>query len=299
MSQPAFSYGEFTSRNLGFVTAEQQEKLRRAHVFVGGVGGMGGAAVACLMRSGVGRFTIADIDTFEVSNLNRQMFANLDTVGADKAQTTAQGIAKVNPECQVTVLDGTWVQQLDALLPGADVAINGCDDTKASVALMRAGLRHNKTVVDAFASTLPNVYVVRPTDPRPEVVFGYPTVGKGLDAIDKAMAAECLAKEIEWVMTHSSSADHVVLELAGEVVAGKRKRMSFAPMVWATGCFMAYEAIRVILGMPGGPGPGGAFYNPWTLTAEKPKPQPLAGLRRFFVRRFMKSMLEGGSPAKK
>ncbi len=290
-----FSYAEFTTRNLGFITAEQQQKLRAAHVFIGGVGGMGGAAVACLVRSGVGRFTIADIDVFEVSNLNRQMFANMDSVGQSKAQATADGLLKVNPECQVTVLDGTWVKQLDTLLPTVDVAINGCDDTRASVALMRAGAQHQKTVVDAFASTLPNVYVVRPSDPRPEAVFGYPCVGKPLEAIDAAMAAECLGKEIEWVMTHSSSAEHVDLDIAGEVVAGKRKRISFAPMVWVTGCFMAYEAMRAILGLPGGPGPGGAFYNPWTLRAERPKPQPIAAIRRFFVRRFMKSMLAKSS----
>lgn len=289
--EPGFDYGEFTTRNLGFVSEAQQQRLRRAHVFVAGVGGMGGAAVGCLLRTGVGEFTIADIDVFEVSNLNRQLFATMDTVGQDKAQATAAAMRRINPEVKVTVLDGRWVDELDRILPTVDVAINGCDDTRASVALMRAGKRHKKTVVDGFASVLPNVYAVKPQDPRPEEVFGYPTVGRPLSAIDKAMAGECLAKEIEWVMTHSSSVDHVDLDLAGEVVAGKRKRFSFAPMVWATGCFMAYEAIRSILQLPGGPGPGGVFYNPWTLKAEVPKPGLVSRAKKLLVRRFMKSLV--------
>jgi molybdopterin-synthase adenylyltransferase len=283
----SFDYSEMTSRNLGFVSAAEQERLRQAHVFVAGVGGMGGAAVACLVRAGVGRLTIADIDVFELSNLNRQVFANLDSVGADKAAATAAAIARINPECQVRVLGREWVERLDEILPGVDVALNGCDDARATIALMRRAAVHRRAVVDAFASPLPNVYVVGPDDARPEERFGYPTVGKALADIDAELAAACLAKEIEYVMVHSSSAEHIELDLAAELIAGKRKRMSFAPMVWSTSCLMSYEAVRVILGKPGGPGPGGIFFNPWTHRVERPRGPIAAAVRRYFVRRFL------------
>ena len=291
----AFAYSEMISRNLGFVSAAEQERLRGAHVFVAGVGGMGGAAVACLVRAGVGRLTIADLDVFEVSNLNRQIFASLDSVGQDKARTTAEAIARINPECRVTVYGREWVEHLDTLLPTVDVVLNGCDDARATITLMRRAAAHGRTVVDAFASPLPNVYVVGPADPRPEERFGYPTVGLPVERIDAAVAAECLVKEIEYVMVHSSSAEHVELDLAGEMIAGQRKRMSFAPMVWSTSCLMAYEAVRVILGKPGGPGPGGIFFNPWTHRVERPHGRVRAALRRFFVRRFMRKLAEGGA----
>ena len=285
-----FSYDELTTRNIGFVSHDEQQQLRRAKVFVAGVGGMGGAAVACLVRAGVGHIEIADHDVFEVSNLNRQIFANLDTCGVEKTTATRDAIARINPECKVVVRGLEWSEQLDSILPNVDVAINGCDHVKATLALMRKGKQHNKTIIDAFASTLPNVYAARPSDPRPEEVFGYPSVGVALNDVTDEMAAQCAKKEIEWVMTHSSSADHVVLDIAAEMVTGKRKRISFAPMVWATGCFMAYEAVRVILKKPGGPGPGGVFFNPWAGTAERPKNALVAGVRRFFVRRFMDSL---------
>jgi hypothetical protein len=285
-----WSYERFTERNLGFVTAAQQQALRGARVFVAGVGGMGGAAVACLVRAGLGAVTIADFDAFEVSNLNRQIFATLDTVGHDKVASTREAIARINPECQVETLGRDWVDQLDRILPAVAVAINGCDDAAATIALMRAAPRHRRTVVDAFASPLPNVYVVRPDDPRPEALFGYPTVGRPLADIDADLAAQCLAREIEWIMVHSSSADHVDLGIAAELLSGARKRMSFAPMVWMTGCLMAYEAIRVILALPGGPGPGGMFVNPWTGRVERPRGPVVAGIRRMFVRRFLRRL---------
>ena len=76
-----FDYGEMTTRNRGFVTGAEQEMLRDARVFIPGVGGMGGAAFMALVRAGVGKFVIADIDVFEISNLNRQLFSRADTIG--------------------------------------------------------------------------------------------------------------------------------------------------------------------------------------------------------------------------
>jgi hypothetical protein len=134
------------------------------------------------------------------------------------------------------------------------------------------------------------VYVVRPTDPRPEVLFGYPTIHLPLEQIDRTVAAECLAREIEWVLVHSSGANHVVLNAAGEMITGKRKRFSFAPMVWTTGCLMAYEVIREVLGLGGGPGPGGIFINPWTGRVEKPRSAVVSAVRRMLVRRFLRKL---------
>ena len=288
-----FTYDEFVTRNIGFVTAAEQERLRGAHVFIGGVGGMGGAAITCLARTGVGRISLADIDVFEVSNLNRQIVATMETVGQDKAAATVDLIRSINPECEVTRYGAEWVDKLDEILPTVDVAINGCDDARATIGLMRAAAAHGRTVIDAFAAPLPNVYVVGPKDPRPEVTFGYPTVGRPLEAIDAEVAAQCLVREIEWVLVHSTSVDHVVTEIATEMIAGTRKRISFAPMVWATGCFMAYEAVRVLCDRPGGPGPRGVFLNPWTWQVERPRGPLMAAIRRYFVRRFIDQQLTG------
>jgi molybdopterin-synthase adenylyltransferase len=56
-----------------------------------------------------------------------------------------------------------------------------------------------------------------------------------------------------------------------EIVSGTRKRSSFAPMVWMTGCLMAHEANRLILHRKGGAGVRGIFFNYHTYRMEKPK----------------------------
>src|SRR5690349_3619480 len=172
----AFTYEDMTTRNAGFVTAAEQARLRSASVFIPGVGGMGGAAFMALVRAGIGRFTIADLDGFEVSNLNRQLFANLDTVGSLKAEAAAEAARRINPEVQLTVMGGEWTQSLDEIAAGHDVIVNGMDDAAAGVHLYRTAKAHGRTVIDAYASPLPSVIVVRWEDPRPEERLGYPTV---------------------------------------------------------------------------------------------------------------------------
>lgn len=286
-----FSYNEFITRNIGFITEKEQEILKGSKIFIAGTGGMGGAAIACLARCGVGEFIFADIDFFEVSNLNRQIFANLETIEVDKAQATADALKKINPEIKITVLGEEWVDKLDKILPSVDLAINGCDDIKATITLMRKGQEHNKVIIDAFASTLPSVYVVSPKDPRPEVTFNYPSVGKNVSDLSDEDLALIPEKETEYVLTHSSTANHVEIDIAAEMVSGKRSRISFAPMVWMTGCLMSYEAIKVILGKKTKATHKGVFINPWTYKIERPLNPVFAMIKGFFVRQFLKRLL--------
>ena len=67
-----FDYNEAFSRNIGLFTLEEQDKLRRSHVAIAGMGGVGGVHVATLARTGIGNFTIADPDCFELANMKRQ-----------------------------------------------------------------------------------------------------------------------------------------------------------------------------------------------------------------------------------
>lgn len=286
----AFSYDEFITRNLGFVTAGEQAKLRAARVFIPGVGGMGGAAFMLLVRAGVGHFTIADIDTFEVSNLNRQVFASLDTVGQLKADAAAEAARRINPEIGLDVLGAEWLDRIEDIAARHPVIVNGTDDAKAGVRMYRVARDKSATVIDAYAATLPSVYVVRPGDPRPEERMRYPTVGKDWQAIDDADRMACLNRELEWALTHSNTHRYVDLAIAADLAAGKRKRFSFAPMVVSTGALMAYEAIRLILGHPGGADHRGYFFNPHTARTERPLAWPLSAAKGALVRRFMAKM---------
>lgn len=286
-----FSYQEFTTRNLGFVTEVEQAALRDSCVFVCGTGGMGGSAIMTLIRAGVGRLILADLDSFEVSNLNRQLFATLKTVDQDKAMATRDQCLQINPEAKIEVLGADWSDHVDRLVEEADVVINGTDDLGASLLLYRTARVKARTVIDAYASPLPSVYVTTPGDPMPEERLAYPTQGTGWNALTQDMNAAASAAEAEYVLTHSSSRHHVDLALAGEVIAGTRSRMSFAPMVIMAGTLMGGEALNAVLCRPHGADFRGWFLNPHSGRIERPLPGLVAAVMRPLVRRQMNRLL--------
>jgi molybdopterin-synthase adenylyltransferase len=285
-----FSYAEFTTRNVGFVTEAEQQRLLTSRVLVIGVGGMGGAALQALARAGVGGFGIADIDTFEISNLNRQVFADLDSINEDKAAATAQRLRRINPELSLEVFGPDWCKQLDALLSRYSIVINGMDDIIAGIDLYRRARVHGATVIDAYTASLPSVTVVRPSDPRPEDRLGCPSRGKDVTLIDQNVRMECFLREMEHVLVHSSTVRHIDMRAAFELLAGKRKRMSFAPMVITTGNLMAFEVVKLLLGRKPTADCRGYFFNPWSMRVEHPLPGIVAAPKRILVRRFLARM---------
>lgn len=291
---PTFDYAVMTHRNAGFVTEAEQARLRATPVFVCGVGGMGGAAVQSLARAGMERLAIADMDVFEVSNLNRQVFADLNTVGKGKVEATVERLAAINPGLRPVTFGPEWTERLDEILAEYKIVVNGMDDLAAGIHLYRRAREHGATVIDAYTSPLPSVTLVRPGDPRPEERLGFPTIGKPWNALSTADADACKMAEATYVMVHSSSAEHIDLDFAAEMLAGKRSRPSFAPMVILTGNLMAYEAVKLALGKPSGVDFRGCFYNPWTLEVERPKPAPVAWLRLQVVRRKLRELANGG-----
>ena len=291
-----FSYEAFTTRNIGFVTEAEQRRLRLATVFVCGTGGMGGACIQALARAGIGRLILADIDRFELSNLNRQVFCFADTIGTPKAEATRDLCLKINPDLDVTVFGPDWTDYAETLIADADVVINGTDDLGASLLLYRVSRNLGRTVIDAYASPLPSVYVTRPQDPMPEERLGYPTAGTAWNALTADQRAEAFLREAEYVMVHSSSRHHVDLSLAGEVIAGTRSRMSFAPMVISTGTLMAYEAIHVVLGRPQSADCRGWFFNLHAGRIERPRNAVVAALLRPLVRRYLMRLAAPAAP---
>ncbi|MES2930824.1 MAG: ThiF family adenylyltransferase [Patescibacteria group bacterium] len=96
-------YRERTDRNIGWITREEQEFLRTKVVGIAGCGGMGGLVASILLRLGIGEVRIADNETFDVSNLNRQFGANLTTIGKSKAFETARLLRQIADDTTIEV----------------------------------------------------------------------------------------------------------------------------------------------------------------------------------------------------
>jgi len=125
---PDWDYSQAFSRNRGLISAEEQARLRQARVAVLGLGGVGGVDLVTLARLGIGRFTIADPDVFEVSNFNRQYGAFLSTVGRPKAEVMRDIVRDINPEAEVRLFqEPIGADNVDAFLEGADVLVDAID----------------------------------------------------------------------------------------------------------------------------------------------------------------------------
>ena len=251
---------------------------------------MGGAALQALIRAGVAHVAVADPDRFELSNLNRQVFASLDTLGQRKVDAVRAAGRSINPELELETYGAEWTEAADSLLERYPIVINAMDDIPTGVLLYRKARERGATVIDAYTSPLPSVTVVRPEAPRPEERLRYPTVGTAIEAITPEAGAHCLRRELEYVLVHSSSARHVDLALAREFLAGRRHRPSFAPMVIMTGNLMCFEAIKLMLARGTPTDERGYFLNPWDGTLERPRSALGGFVARLAVRRFFRGL---------
>ncbi len=87
------------------IKTENLQRLRSAHIFVAGLGGVGAYAAEMLCRAGVGQLTIADGDQVNPSNRNRQLLALASTQGQRKADLMARRLLDINPDLKLTVYD--------------------------------------------------------------------------------------------------------------------------------------------------------------------------------------------------
>lgn len=89
------------SRTQLMLGKEAMRTLKKSHIAVFGVGGVGGYVVEVLARSGVGAIDIIDKDVVSISNINRQLAATLSTIGKAKVEVAAEHIKDINPDCRV------------------------------------------------------------------------------------------------------------------------------------------------------------------------------------------------------
>ncbi|THF65502.1 ThiF family adenylyltransferase [Pseudothauera nasutitermitis] len=123
-----FDYDAAFSRNVGWVTEAEQRALRGKRVAIAGMGGVGGVHLLTLARLGIGAFNIADFDTFDVVNFNRQAGAMVSALGRPKVDVLAEMAAEVNPGLDVRRFpQGVSAGNLDDFLRGVDLYVDGLD----------------------------------------------------------------------------------------------------------------------------------------------------------------------------
>lgn len=124
------------------------ERLRRAHMAVVGLGGVGSWAAEALARSAVGELTLIDYDHIAESNTNRQIQALDGAYGRSKIEAMAERIAAINPACKVHCIDEfVTPDNADRLIDGFDAVLDCIDEVRAKAALIARARRQS---IDVF-----------------------------------------------------------------------------------------------------------------------------------------------------
>ena len=123
-----FDYSHAFSRNIGWLTREEQSDLRHNRVAIAGMGGVGGSHLLTLARLGIGAFNIADFDGFELPNFNRQAGAFISTLGQKKVDVLARMARDINPELDLRVFDEPIGRDnVEEFMEGVDIYVDGLD----------------------------------------------------------------------------------------------------------------------------------------------------------------------------
>jgi molybdopterin/thiamine biosynthesis adenylyltransferase len=131
---------------------EGQQRLLDAHALVIGAGGLGSPVALYLGTAGVGRITIVDHDSVDLTNLQRQIAHNLARVGTPKASSAQASIAAINPDVQVLpLIERADAARLDALVRDADVVLDCSDNFATRQAVNAACVAHRKPLVSGAA----------------------------------------------------------------------------------------------------------------------------------------------------
>lgn len=141
-------------RTVTLIGAENFAKISSAKILIAGLGGVGGAVVETLARSGVGEFTLVDFDVFEQSNLNRQILCTIGEIGKNKTDVARTRILSINPDAVVDVVnERITAENVDKIISkDFTYCIDAIDDIKAKTALIVACKERNIPIISAMGA---------------------------------------------------------------------------------------------------------------------------------------------------
>ena len=141
-------------RTVLLIGEKKQEKLQKAHVFVVGLGGVGGACLEALARAGIGEISILDSDVISASNINRQLIATHENIGQKKVTEWKKRLLSINPDLKIHTyeefLSKDSIEQV--FPPRVDYIADAIDTLSPKFSLIEYAMRHKIPIVSSLGS---------------------------------------------------------------------------------------------------------------------------------------------------
>jgi molybdopterin/thiamine biosynthesis adenylyltransferase len=216
------------------IGVEGQERLMAAHALVIGAGGLGSPVALYLGTAGVGRITLVDHDTVDLTNLQRQIAHNLARVGQPKAASAREAIAAINPEPEVRAITARAdAALLRELVAQADVVIDCCDNFATRHAVNAACVEHGKPLVSGAAIRFDGQLSV--FDTRDQASPCYACVFPPTDEFEETRCATMgvLAPLVGIIGSMQAAEALKLLAGAGTSMAGRLQMLDGRSMAWS------------------------------------------------------------------
>jgi len=134
------------------IDVDGQQRLLEARALVVGAGGLGSPAALYLAAAGVGTLILADGDSVDLTNLQRQILHRQAGIGRPKAESGRDSLAEINPECRVLPINERLVgDALEAQVRDADIVLDCCDNFATRHAVNRACVKLARPLVSGAA----------------------------------------------------------------------------------------------------------------------------------------------------
>ena len=223
---------------------EAMLKLKNARVAVFGLGGVGGQAAEALARAGVGALDIIDCDTVSESNLNRQVFATVSTIGMPKTEAALKRLTDINPSLSVTVHEMFFLPETASQIDFSlyDYVIDAIDTVTGKLEIIKRCQAANVPVISSMGTG-------NKLDPTLfEVTDIYKTSVCPLAKVMRKLCKENNIKKLKVIYSKEIPIKIEGNEADSETLLKKRQTpgsISFVPPV--AGLIIAGEAIKDII----------------------------------------------------
>lgn len=238
-------YEQFFERNFGIFKPEEQERVRNAKVVIIGCGGIGGVIALTLARSGLEHYVLYEGDTYESSNMNRQIECFSDTIGHNKAAAIHDAMLKINPEIQAEVYQRALEPgEIDTAINQGDVIIPAADEWPLSINLLDRTIDLGKPAIMAYpVGALARVSTLLPGGPYGSecLVMPYRAPYEKL----KTFMDDPANRQI---LQYYQIAGAWRQDWFEDWCEGKTPHAQLCTPVWITGALAAMEVIKLVSG---------------------------------------------------
>lgn len=145
---------DFLQRTENMLSKESIEKIKNSSVLVFGIGGVGGSCVEALVRAGIGRLGIVDGDVFEISNINRQIFATTKTLNIPKVDAGYNRLKEINPNLNIDkyniFVNENNISQID--FNNYDYIVDAIDTITSKLLIIKEAYENNKNIISSMGA---------------------------------------------------------------------------------------------------------------------------------------------------